>query len=189
MTEPDSDRPHGGVAESPSLHAVNRQMLAYWRSKVDGLGPPRKAAIDPTEIPQLLPDLLIYERIAPDHFRVRVIGTRVTARIGVDPTGANIFELFSQRFKASVVAAMNRILDEPCVQITTVKDRFPSGRESLVEVVRLPLSDEVGVARYIISSTAELQPLTFSDPREAPELMAEPVENVFFALDDFTVSA
>ncbi len=185
MTEPDRERLRSGAAELPSLHAVNRQMLVYWRSKCDGQGPPRKAVIDPTEIPQILPDLLIYERIAPDHFRVRVVGTRVTTRIGVDPTGANIVALFSRAFKASVVAAMNRILDEPCVQITTVKDRFPSGRESLVEVVRLPLSDEAGVPRYIISSTAELQPLTFRDPREAPELMAEPVENAFFALEDF----
>lgn len=172
-----------GSAKQPALHAINRALLDYWRSKQNGGVAPREAAIDPTEIPELLPDLIIYERIEPDHFQVRVVGRRVVLRIGVDPTGGNIFELFSERFKSGVMEAMNRILDEPCAQVTTVRDRFPSGRDGLVEVLRLPLTDESGRLRYIISSTAELEPLDAETARETPEVIAEPVANRFLALE------
>ena len=37
--------------------------------------------------------------------------------------------------------------------------------------------------RYIISSTAELQPLDDETSREMPELIAEPVANRFLALE------
>ncbi|WP_162906738.1 PAS domain-containing protein [Algihabitans albus] len=167
----------------PALHALNRALLDYWLSKRRDDGLPRESEIDPTEIPQLLPDLIVYERIEPDHFRVRIVGQRVVMRIGVDPTGANIFEVFSERFKSNVMAAMNRVLDEPCAQLTTVRDRFPSGREGLVEVLRLPLADDKGQLRYIISSTAELQPPLAEVSPEPPSLLAEPVENLFLTLN------
>ena len=172
-----------GSPNQPALHPTNRALLDYWYSKQNGCVAPREASIDPTEIQSLLPDLIIYERIEPDHFQVRVVGRRVVSRIGVDPTGGNIFELFSERFKSGVMAAMNRILDEPCAQVTTVRDRFPSGRKGLVEVLRLPLTDDGGRPRYIISSTAELQPLDDETSREMPELIAEPVANRFLALE------
>lgn len=165
------------------LHPANRQLVDYWRSKSRGGAVPFKSAIDPSEIPRLLPDLLVYERIAPDHVRVRVVGTRVTARLGVDPTGGNIFELFADRYKSGVMDAMNRVLDEPCVQVATVRDRYPSGRQLLVEVVRLPLADEAGNPRYILSSTAELRRPGPTEAGEAPDLIAEPVVNAFVPLD------
>jgi hypothetical protein len=168
---------------APHLHSTNVTLVAYWRSKAENGRVPRKDCIDPTEIPKLLPDLVIYERIAPDHFRVRVIGTRVTARLGVDPTGGNIFELFAERFKAGVMTAMNRVLDEPCAQVLTVRDHFPSGRRLLVEVVRLPLADETGDVRYILSSTAEIRPAGFALKGEAPQTIAEPVDNAFFSVE------
>lgn len=166
----------------PDLHATNRALLNYWLSKKRDGDLPTEAAIDPTEIPQLLRDLIVYERIEPEHFRVRIVGQRVVMRIGVDPTGANIFEVFPERFKAGVMVAMNRVLDEPCAQLTTVRDRFPSGREGLVEVLRLPLSDESGRPRHIISSTAELQPPLGEVTQEAPTLLAEPVTTLFLTL-------
>lgn len=173
----------GGASTGLSLHPVNRALLDYWLTKRDGDGAPLKSVIDPTEIPRLLPDLVIYERIEPDHFRVRVIGTRVTARLGVDPTGGNIFELFAERFKANVMQAMNRILDEPCAQVTTVRDRFPSGYEVRVEVLRLPLCDGQRHPRFIISSTAELKPRGRDGGGEAPQTLAEPLDNRFFPLN------
>jgi len=175
--------PTASFATAPTgLHPTNAQLLDYWRSKLSGPTPPPKAAIDPTEMPRILGDLVIYERLEPTHFRVRVVGTRVVARIGVDPTGSNIFELMASRFRSDVIAAMNRVLDEPCIQVTTVRDRFDSGREALVEVLRLPLVDEAGRARFIVSSTAELAPPRVRLGAPKPEQVAEPIGNAFYAL-------
>jgi hypothetical protein len=164
------------------LHPINRQLLEYWRGKIEAAAPPPKTAIDPTEIPRILGDLVIYERLEPMHFRVRVVGTRVVARVGVDPTGGNIFELLGQRFRADVIAAMNRVLDEPCIQVTTVRDRFASGREQLVEVLRLPLCDGDGQARFIVSSTAEIDPPRVKIGGPRPDMVGEPIANDFYAM-------
>lgn len=171
------------ISDLSRLHPTNRALLNYWSGKAAAGAPPSKSAFDPADIPRLLPDVLLYERRAEDHFRFRVVGTRVAARIGHDPTGGNMLALLGDDFRPAVQAAMNRVLDEPCVQVVTVRDRFPSGRESLVEVVRAPLLDDSGAARFVISSTAELEPLGSRLARAAPASVGEPMADRFVPLD------
>lgn len=72
-----------GRITSPLVRALHR----YWQSKGrDGLLPAR-GAIDPTEIPQLLPYLVIAEiEAAPLRVRYRLVGTRVVEDHGADFT-------------------------------------------------------------------------------------------------------
>ena len=64
-----------------------RALYRYWQSKChEGLLPSR-AAIDPTEIPQLLPYLVIAEiEASPLRVRYRLVGTQVVEDHGSDFT-------------------------------------------------------------------------------------------------------
>ncbi|MEX2629437.1 MAG: PAS domain-containing protein [Tistlia sp.] len=169
------------TALTANLLETNGQFLAYWLGKLEGGCMPWKSAIDPAEMPRLLPDLVLYERRAPDDFHIRLAGTAVVRRVGVNPTGNNVLDLLHSGSRATLRAALNRILDEPCGHVARVRDQYPSGREAIVEVLRLPLRAEEGEPRFIISSTAETSDDPgWSDPQEKPELLAELLDQSFF---------
>jgi hypothetical protein len=64
-----------------------RDLLAYWREKHIGHRPPARAEIDPPlEIPQLLANLILIQREG-ERFRLRLVGSELTSRAGMDRTG------------------------------------------------------------------------------------------------------
>jgi len=64
-----------------------RDLYFYWRDRhVDGR-PPSRAEIDPPlDLPRLLPNLILYDRVDGD-FRVRLAGSEIVRRGGRDATG------------------------------------------------------------------------------------------------------
>jgi hypothetical protein len=72
-----------GRITSPRVRALHR----YWQSKCFDASLPARTSIDPTEIPQLLPYLVIAEiEAAPMRVRYRLVGTRVVEDHGADFT-------------------------------------------------------------------------------------------------------
>jgi hypothetical protein len=62
-------------------------LYRYWQSKCKDGGPPPRGAIDPVEIPRLLPFLVIAEiEDAPMRVRYRLVGTQVAEDNGADFT-------------------------------------------------------------------------------------------------------
>ena len=70
-----------------------REFSSYWKGKSGGGVAPRRSAIDPLEIPHLLPYLVIValER-APFRVRYRLVGTRVVELHGADFTNRYLDE-------------------------------------------------------------------------------------------------
>lgn len=165
------------------LSPTNRAFFYYWQSVAMVQRPSRKSAINPAAIPKIIPKLVIYERDAPTVFRVRLMGTHVAKRIGVDLTGRNLLEFFCYAAKAEAQRDLNRIVNEPGGQFLMVRDRFTTGREAWVEILRLPLTDEEGETRFIIGCTEEVKTTGWSTHERAePELIAERIKGCFFDL-------
>ena len=75
---------------------LHRRMYAYWHEKRGSRRLPSRGDIDPTEIPRLLPNLLISEYVAEGdrgRWRYRLAGTAVAAAFGRNPTGRFVDEL------------------------------------------------------------------------------------------------
>lgn len=69
-------------------------MLAYWQSKSLAGCLPAPAAIDPTEIPKLIPSLVICDlEDAPFRIRFRLAGTRQVDVLGRELTGRYVDEM------------------------------------------------------------------------------------------------
>ena len=77
-----------------------RQFYGYWQAKSrDGLLPGRQD-IDPVEIPDLLPWMMLVDPVPAEgghRFRIRLVGTGIVARAGRDATGKWYEELFQPR--------------------------------------------------------------------------------------------
>jgi hypothetical protein len=59
----------------PDAHL--RKALAYWQQKCGARHMPRRADIDPVEMPDLLPYVRLVDVVAPGQYRYRVVGTEL----------------------------------------------------------------------------------------------------------------
>ena len=121
-----------------------RVMYAYWRAKCRGESPPRRADIDPIELPpDFLPHITIVEAV-PDERRYvyRLVGTMEVEIRGSDPTGKSVIEAF---FGPSVDDALG-CYDAVVSTRLPYYDREPfslaEGNFSDDEDLFLPLSDD-----------------------------------------------
>lgn len=92
----------------PRISAAYR----YWLGKSDGCRIPRRADIEPTEIPKLLRHIMLVD-VAPERrYRYRLIGTGNTAAHGFSATGRYLDEVLpGVEYKRHVIG-----LYDECVQ-------------------------------------------------------------------------
>jgi hypothetical protein len=91
-----------GTFDPASLRAQRlRQAFAYWRQKCAGRRMPARADLDPTEIPELLPWVILVD-VLPGDFRYRLIGTEVCRISHADYTG-QLFSTLPGKGPGSVV--------------------------------------------------------------------------------------
>ena len=79
--------------ETPFTDPRVEQAYLYWRDKAAGRAMPGRADIDPIEIPKLLPDVMLVERLDEGRYRYRLIGTENTRAHGVNATGRYLDEV------------------------------------------------------------------------------------------------
>jgi hypothetical protein len=113
----DPTQPSGGntteLAAMPSPITDERLQLGfeYWQRKCGARAMPRRADIDPTEIPRLLADLMLVEVLPDGRYRYRLIGTANANAHGINATGRYLDEVLpGPDYRAHVL----RLYDE-CV--------------------------------------------------------------------------
>jgi len=95
------------------VHNLIEQGLDYWDSKRAGRRMPARRDIEPTEILDLLPYVVLIDvERAPLDFRYRLVGTAVAARFGHDRTGERFSALPQQSEGSEVWKTAVRILEE-----------------------------------------------------------------------------
>lgn len=66
-----------------------QRLLAYWTAKRQGRFAPRRLDIDPVDMVEVLPRIMLIDiEQAPLDFRYRLAGTGICALHGTDPTGS-----------------------------------------------------------------------------------------------------
>ena len=134
-------------AEPPALPFSDRRMVeahAYWRQKSEGRQMPRRADIDPIEIPKLLPDIMLIDVLPEGRYRYRLIGTENTAAHGFSATGRYLDEVLpGEEYKAHILGLYDecvrarRALYSECLFLS--QRRAPARH---TKVLFMPLSDD-----------------------------------------------
>src|SRR5579864_2837401 len=130
---------------SPITDARLRQAHDYWRGKAAGRAMPRRADIDPTEIPKLLPDVMLVDVLPQGRYRYRLIGTENAQAHGMNATGRYLDEVLpGPEYKAHVIAlydesvASRRALYSECLFMAP-QQRAP---ERHTKVLFMPLAED-----------------------------------------------
>ena len=87
-------------------HPALRALFDYWSGRRDGSGLPARRDIDPLDIPQLLPHLMLIDVTLPGQvpakrsgdcvpeLRYRLVGTALVRHMGRDTTGLTVGEAY-----------------------------------------------------------------------------------------------
>jgi hypothetical protein len=138
VTQPFPDfAPHGDIITSDRI----RRLVAYWTSCRRDRPVPLRADIEPADIRDLLPNIVMVEIEDPFRVRYRLVGTKVVDFNRLDFTGRYLDEL---RWDASGrYTRAYRLLAEVCQPLYGI-DAWPLARSmsGRSEVVILPLSSD-----------------------------------------------
>lgn len=94
-----------------------RAMYDYWSGKRAGRSMPRRADIDPSEIPKLLPNMMITEALENGaRFRYRLSGTAVTEAFGLSLTGQFVDEVMKGPYRDFILRLYRNVyINRRCV--------------------------------------------------------------------------
>ena len=123
--------------------AALQELYAYWDSKRAGRAMSSRSDIDPLEIPQLLPILLICD-VEPnsERLKVRLVGTKIVEFYGADYTGQYIDELDLGDRRQAVLNAYRECIHAKQPSVKSHMFWNIRGLHFRVERIVLPLSDD-----------------------------------------------
>lgn len=123
--------------------AAIRQLFNYWQSKCPPGGIPRRADIDPAEIPSLMPNLLIADiEDAPFRVRYRLVGTKVVQMTGYEFTGKYLDEIALPNDEGPFQECYQLACETKTPVLTRIKWRLTEDTTEEYDICILPLSDD-----------------------------------------------
>ena len=134
----------GDAAVSPIGDARLHELHGYWLDKAAGRVMPCRADLDPTEIPLLLPHLMLVDVLPSGRYRYRLIGTENAREHGINATGRFLDEVLpGPEYQVHVLALYDecvrrrRPLYSECLFLSP-----RHGPERHTKVLFLPLSED-----------------------------------------------
>ena len=131
-----------GIEEVPSTRA--RRMHQYWLDKKGARAMPARSDIDPSEIKDLLPNVIL-TRLEYEPFRVlyKLIGTRAVENAGIDYSGRYLDQIdFVSEFGTDWPAIYRGIADDKAPVYGLCQIRFTDGVIKPYVCAMFPLSND-----------------------------------------------
>lgn len=123
----------------------------YWSSKITDAGLPGRSDIEPTEIPSLLPHIILMDvRYEPRDYRYRLIGTLVTKHLSRDWTGTWMSDIEFQKAPSQIWTNCDTAVDTRTAIISNTPYVGPYQEFMKAEDVILPLIDEQGQVNMLL---------------------------------------
>lgn len=137
-------------------HPSIREIHAYWEGKRRGRLMPSRADIDPSEMIQFLPNIVLVDVLshAPLTLVYRLVGTREVAVRGRDPTNRRVDDSFYCRSRDAALANYREVIESRAPVFEADDHRSPFSRLNEHGSVFLPLSDDDRTVNKILVYTA-----------------------------------
>jgi len=130
--------------------AGTQKFETYYRQlSVNGV--PKRTSLDPTEIPHLLPYLIIGEVESPEILRYRLVGAHVRERAGRNLTGQNFYEFVTPGIADKWRDLISRSDSKTPLGVHAMfRLSVESGLQIVGENLVLPFLDETGFPRFYV---------------------------------------
>ena len=130
---------------SELVSPVNRRMLEHWRKICRGRTMPSRADLDPLDIPDLLPCVVLLDVLRdPPDFRYRLIGTQVADSLNKDHTGSKMSEIPHQAPPSYIWSACLKAVEteRPVAADTPYVGRYHEFRRTEDLIMPLSMGDD-----------------------------------------------
>lgn len=125
--------------------SILAQTERYWRSQVASGLVPKRSDIDPSGVTAALPNMMIFERIAPGMARVRLAGQKLTEVFGMDVRGMPASILVSPDNREALGAQIEAVFAGPAiVEVPLTMARGWGRKPAQARLLLLPLRDHFG---------------------------------------------
>lgn len=122
------------------INPLNRRFAEYWLSLPRQTDVPMRKDFDPAAVPRLLPRFLMHEIRDRSRLHIRLCGTGLVQRYGMDITGRDYLDFVPEARRAHSLEAMLAMTDWPAGCLTRMNVRTTAGRVLQTESLGLPLS-------------------------------------------------
>lgn len=120
------------------FHSTTQRLIDYWRSRQLSGSAPARAAIDPAEFSELMPQAFILGRAFTGVYPVRLAGGFVCDLHGKDLKRVNGLSLWAERDRSRLQGSLEEIRRRPDPLVATANALFDGG-ELGMEVLFAPL--------------------------------------------------
>ena len=121
------------------FHSNTERLIDYWRArKVDRLSPPR-AAIDPSDFTDLLPQVFILGRTAPGQYLFRLVGGLIVDLHQRDLRRADFLSVWNPTDQPRLASALEGARREGEPVVAMAEARTEQGLTARIEVLFAPL--------------------------------------------------
>lgn len=139
-------------------HPLLRELYGYWTNKRAGRPSPERADIDPTEIPRLLPHLILIDvRREPLDLVYRLVGTEVVSADGMELTGRRVRDLPIDEAER-LFDAHAEVATDAVPRIVRGARRSRNGALRKYERLVLPLAGAAEVPNMLLCGSLALAP-------------------------------
>src|SRR5690349_8783685 len=127
------------AARAAITDAALLRLFDYWRAKIRDGHPPSREDIDPLDVPFVMGNMILVDvERDPWRFRYRLAGSRVTNRMGFDPTGKYVDEHPDANHRLTIQAVYTEVATTGLPKAYP-RDQFIDNRLRRYDVLVLPL--------------------------------------------------
>lgn len=143
------------AAWSPELlagcHASLRQLYAYWDARRGTRSMPARGDLDPVDLKQLLPMLILIDVVADARrYIYRLVGTHEVEQRGRDPTGKSIIEAYYGESAEDTTLYLDRVVETRAPVLYRGTYQPLATRTQRDDVLFLPLSRDGETVNMIL---------------------------------------
>lgn len=143
-------------------------VIAHWKSLCEGTTIPKAEAFDLIAVPSALPDITLWDFVAPDNIICRFAGTRVTERTNTEITGLDLKTIMPPQSGPMILDDFKLMFAHPCGMHYVVQSRHVSGKLARLQSVSLPLSVDGNTLGSLLFVNGMLETLGYED-NDAPK--------------------
>ncbi len=132
-------------------HSSVRALHGYWQAKRGARAMPSRADIDPTELKQFLPHLILIDVVAdPRRYIYRLVGTHEVDMRGMDPTGKAVKDAFYAESADHTLVFLDHVARTRAPALYRGTYQPSSTRTQTEDTIFLPLSNDGETVNMIL---------------------------------------
>ena len=139
-------------------------LMECWRESAEGNSLPDGRSLRLSRLAPWMADMNKLTVEGPHDIRYSLAGTRTCERLGMDPTGMNLYEMMDPVIRDTIARSFVEMVFRPCGFYGRYENVNTSGRRSKIESLYLPLAPLADGTPKVIGMHAPGEMVDYKDP-------------------------